>query len=76
MSDLRALRTNRVSTLGLIMVPVVTLFLGILIGSLEGGLGVASNYGPIAVYVALATGTWVVVDWLARRHEGDGPARR
>lgn len=71
MRRLSVVRGHQTSTLGLVLVPVVTFFLGLLIGGLEGGLGEVSNYGPIAVYLILAIGAWAAVDWVARRQESD-----
>ena len=65
----------RLSKFSLAFLPAVTFFLGLLIGGLEGGLGDASNYGPILLYLVPVSMVWAALEWLARRHE-DGTAAR
>lgn len=66
----------RISKFSLAFLPAVTFFLGLLIGGLEGGLGDASNYGAILLYLVIVGPVWAALEWLARRHEDAAQTRR
>jgi hypothetical protein len=65
----------RISRFGLVFLPILTFFLGLLIGNLEGGLADASNCGSIALYLGIVGVAWVALERLARRHERAEHAR-
>lgn len=50
--------------------PIATFFLGLLIGSLPGGLSRAGNLGPIALYLVLVGAVWAAVAVFLRRQGG------
>ncbi|WP_147463575.1 hypothetical protein [Cellulomonas triticagri] len=47
--------------------PVWTLFLGILIGGLDGGLSGWSNWGAVLLFVLCTAPVWIVGEIVSRR---------
>ena len=59
----------RLSKWSLGFAPVVTFFLGLLIGGLPDDQSAGSRAGAIGLYLVIVLAIWIPLEVLARRHE-------